>query len=75
MKIHNTRNVALTFLLAVTLALPLSAKEKVKGKKAIEITGQSRNFNMMLILKTKKDGISFVKVRKNYKKEILSTEP
>lgn len=44
-------------------------------KKAIEIKGQTRNFNMTLILKTKKDKISFVKTRTDYRKEILSTEP
>jgi len=44
-------------------------------RKPIEIEGQSRGFNMMLILKNKKDKISFVKIRTDYKEEIESTEP
>jgi hypothetical protein len=48
---------------------------KEEATEAIEVKGQSRNFNMKLILRTKKDKISFVKTRKDYREEILSTEP
>lgn len=54
------------------------ASEPAKTEEAtevIEVKGQSRNFNMKLVLRSKKDKISFVKTRKNYREEILSTEP
>ncbi|MBN2693614.1 hypothetical protein JXR93_03040 [bacterium] len=41
----------------------------------IEIKGESRNFNMKLILKEKKDKITFVKTRRDFREEILSSEP
>ncbi len=49
--------------------------KKEESTDVIEVKGQSRNFNMKLVLRTKKDKISFVKTRKNYREEILSTEP
>jgi hypothetical protein len=52
-----------------------SSDKKEESTQAIEVKGQSRNFNMKLVLRTKKDKISFVKTRKNYRDEILSTEP
>ena len=52
-----------------------NATKKEESSDVIEVKGQSRNFNMKLILRTKKDKISFVKTRKNYREEILSTEP
>jgi len=72
----------LIILLALFLFTNLYAKdeenkktEAVEAVEAIEVKGESRKFNMKLILRTKKDKISFVKTRKNYRKEILSTEP
>ena len=72
----------LIILLALFLFTNLYAKdeenkktEAVESVEAIEVKGESRKFNMKLILRTKKDKISFVKTRKNYRKEILSTEP
>ncbi len=66
-----------SFLLLFLYASAVGADKKQipEEKKAIEIKGQTRNFNMTLILKTKKDKISFVKTRTDYRKEILSTEP
>jgi len=53
----------------------VSSEKTTEATEAIEVKGQSRNFNMKLILRSKKDKISFVKTRKNYREEILSTEP
>ena len=39
----------------------------------VEIRGQVRNINMMLILKNKRDGISGMGLRTDYKKEIRKT--
>lgn len=41
---------------------------------AIEVRGQARTLSMMLVLKNGKDGINFIKVRKDYRPEILSTD-
>lgn len=41
------------------------------GQKPLEVNGQSRNLNMMLVLRNDKDKIKFVKVRENYRDEIL----
>ncbi len=70
-------------ILILLFSIQIYAKEgqknnnlkKEEATEAIEVKGQSRNFNMKLILRTKKDKISFVKTRKNYREEILSTEP
>ena len=71
----------LAMILVLFLTIGLYAEEEAgKSKKTeateeIEVKGQSRNFNMKLVLRMKKDKISFVKTRKNYREEILSTEP
>ena len=41
-------------------------------QKPLEVNGQSRNLNMMLVLRNDKDKIKFVKVRENYHDEILA---
>lgn|GEM_PF-5492065 len=40
--------------------------------KPIEVRGQSRNLNMLLKLNSEREAIDFIKLRKNYKKEIQS---
>jgi hypothetical protein len=42
--------------------------------KALEIRGQSRTLSMMLVLKNGKENINFIKVRKDYRPEISSTQ-
>ena len=37
----------------------------------LEVRGQSRNLNMTLVLRNDKDKIKFVKIRENYRQEIL----
>ena len=41
------------------------------AQKPLEVKGQSRNLNMLLTLRNDKDKIKFVKVRDNYREEIL----
>lgn len=68
---------SLVFLL-FTPTLFAQEKDELKVEKeggVIEIKGESRNFNMKLVLKNKKDKITFVKTRRDFKEEILSTEP
>lgn len=43
-------------------------------KDPLKVKGQTRNLNMMLLLKSKEDKIKFIKVRKNFRKEILNTQ-
>ena len=40
-------------------------------QKPLEVNGQSRNLNMMLVLRNDKDKIKFVKIRESYRNEIL----
>ena len=42
----------------------------VPDDKPIEVRGQSRNLNMLLKLQNEREAIDFIKLRKNYKKEI-----
>ncbi len=44
----------------------------VPNDKPIEVRGQSRNLNMLLKLQNEREAIDFIKLRKNYKKEIKS---
>lgn len=53
--------------------------EKIGGStqeftKPLEVKGQSKNLNMALVLRSKNDRASFLKIRKDYRKEILSTQ-
>jgi hypothetical protein len=41
---------------------------------AVEVRGQARTLSMMLVLKNGKDGINFIKVRKDYHPEIMNTD-
>lgn len=43
-------------------------------KDPLKVKGQTRNLNMMLLLKSKEDKIKFIKVRRNFRKEILNTQ-
>jgi hypothetical protein len=45
------------------------------GTKPLEIRGQTRNLNMLLVLKNKKEKIEFVHSREDYNGEILNTTP
>ena len=58
-----------------SLAQPNSPTSSSMGgmKKPIEIRGQSRRLNMKLLLNNRSDAIRFVEIRKNYRREILST--
>jgi 3-oxoacyl-ACP reductase-like protein len=44
------------------------------GQEALEVRGQTRALSMMLVLRSKKDKVDFVKLRTNYRPEILGTE-
>ena len=43
------------------------------GGGAVEVRGQSRALSMMLVMKNGKEGINFIKVRKDYSAEIKRT--
>jgi hypothetical protein len=46
--------------------------ESAEGdRKPLEVNGQSRNLNMALVLRDEKDKIKFVKLRENYREEIV----
>ncbi len=50
----------------------LSAVGAPSSDKPIEVRGQTRNLNMLLKLQNEREAIDFIKLRKNYKKEIKS---
>jgi|GEM_PF-6323830 len=50
------------------------ALESSGSTKATEVKGQIRNLSMMLVLKNQKDRIEFVRMRRDYRKEILETK-
>lgn len=75
-------NILKKLLLLFFIIYPLSVLSEEKNSTTtekegdvIEIKGESRNFNMKLILKEKKDKITFVKTRRDFREEILSSEP
>lgn len=43
------------------------------GSKEVEVRGQVRNLNMLLVLKNKRDSMSGMELRKDYKREIKKT--
>lgn len=45
-----------------------------EAEKPLEVTGQSRNLSMVLVLKNEKDKIKFVEVRRNFKNEVKQTQ-
>jgi hypothetical protein len=45
-----------------------------EAEKPLEVTGQSRNLSMVLVLKNDKDKIKFVEVRRNFKNEVKQTQ-
>ena len=61
-------------LLALMMTLPAwaIADEPSGSQKPLEVNGQSRNLNMMLVLRNDKDKIKFVHPRENYRDEISS---
>ena len=56
---------------ANTPGTPTPGGAPESGQKPLEVNGQSRNLNMTLVLRNDKDKIKFVKVRENYRAEIL----
>lgn len=44
-----------------------------ESDKPLKVTGQSRNVNMMLVLKNENEQIKFVKVRKNFQDKVAAT--
>jgi hypothetical protein len=56
------------------LSTPLRKPASFDPNSAVEIRGQARTLSMMLVLKNGKDGINFIKVRKDYKPEIQATD-
>src|SRR5882757_9837006 len=52
------------------LSTPLRKPATLDPNSAVEVRGQARTLSMMLVLKNGKDGINFIKVRKDYKPEI-----
>lgn len=59
-----------SFLAAPTIRKPAT----LDPNSAVEVRGQARTLSMMLVLKNGKDSINFIKVRKDYRPEILGTE-
>ena len=53
---------------------PVTPAADGDGRKPLEVKGQSRNLNMMLVLRNEKDKIKFVKMRENYREEILERD-
>jgi hypothetical protein len=43
-------------------------------EKPLQVRGQTRNLNMMLVVNNEKDRINFVQMRTEYKKEVSDTE-
>ena len=62
-------------IVAVLLLVPgtpaWAAEGHASEQKPLQVNGQSRNLNMMLVLRSDRDKIKFVKVRENYRDEIL----
>lgn len=68
--------VAVAFLALQSLEERAKAGEPMtEGQKPLEINGQNRNLNMMLVLRNDKDKIKFVKMRENYHDEIMEKSP
>jgi hypothetical protein len=62
----------LFFAWVMTFPLCAFADEQSGSQKPLEVNGQSRNLNMMLVLRNDKDKIKFVHPRENYHDEILA---
>ena len=56
------------------LSAPIRKPATLDPNSAVEIRGQARTLSMMLVLKNGKDGINFIKVRKDYRPEIPATD-
>lgn len=56
------------------LSTPIRKPSSLDPNAAVEVRGQARTLSMMLVLKNGKDAINFIKVRKDYKPEIMKTE-
>lgn len=56
------------------LNTPIRKPATLDPNSSIEVRGQARTLSMMLVLKNGKDGINFIKVRKDYHPEILNTD-
>src|SRR4051812_6933380 len=56
------------------LTAPIRKPATLDPNSAVEVRGQARTLSMMLVLKNGKDSINFIKVRKDYRPEILNTD-
>jgi hypothetical protein len=67
-------DVVRSLFVACVMTFPLCAfsDEPTGSQKPLEVNGQSRNLNMMLVLRNDKDKIKFVHPRENYHDEILA---
>lgn len=65
--------ILITTLPVYSFALPDpsgASDEPAGSQKPLQVNGQSRNINMMLVLRNDKDKIKFVHPRENYRDEI-----
>ncbi len=67
------RELVLAVIGAAVFAAAAVADEKT-NQKPLQVTGQSRSLNMMLVLRNEKDKIQFVPVRKDFKDKIQETK-
>ncbi len=52
----------------------LNSQNKLQNiEKELKIRGQSRTISMLLVIKNKKETLDFIKVKDNYKQEIIKT--
>jgi hypothetical protein len=56
------------------LDAPIQKPQTLDPNSAVEVRGQARTLSMMLVLKNGKDGINFIKVRKDFRPEIQATD-
>jgi hypothetical protein len=69
----NFKYVYVIFLTALPISSYASLPDESSGsQKPLEVNGQSRNLNMMLVLRNDKDKIKFVRPRESYRDEITS---
>ena len=73
-------NKKMTYVAAIVMTIAATAlaskafAEESKNQKPLQVTGQSRSLNMMLVLRNEKDKIQFVPVRKDFKDKIQETK-
>ncbi|MBC7385285.1 MAG: hypothetical protein H7301_03860 [Cryobacterium sp.] len=55
-------------------ASAIAGKGAIDGEQPLKIQGQSRNLNMMLMLKGEKERVEFGESRHDYRMEVLGTQ-